>query len=122
MFFMYYAMAIGTQNNQIINGIILSIFIYMMNSKDFCNFIISTFLTFFYSSSHLQSFPYTRVRRIPVFMIRFSSAFGRTIFSKSHPFSIYKTLSTMQTIESRKRFPFRFVITTPATVFPRSCP
>lgn len=111
MLSMFKAMAIRTKNHQIIFGIVSPILIFMMNSKNFWIIFISTFFTFFNPTSKLISFSYTRIRRVPIFIINFMFAFFRTILPKFKSFFVCKYFSAMKAIKLNFRFYTRRMIT-----------
>ncbi len=110
-------MTVWTQNHKVIQRVIFSIFIQMMNSKNFRMCIISTFLTFFYFTSNFKSFSNTTIRRFPRFDISFLDTCTRAIFSVFKSLCIFKFFTTMQTIKFWSRFYFCNAVTFYRTIF-----
>ncbi len=116
IFVMFNRMAIRTKNNEIVNKIIFSIKIFMMNPKNFCIFFVSTFLTFF--KSILFNFMNFRNIMIIIFFVmqEFISTFITTIFSKM--FSLpCKFLPALRTNKSFCFKTMHFIFASIRTIF-----
>lgn len=81
MFMMNQRMTHRTQNLQILNTIIISISIFMMDTKNVFHRIISTNFTTIHHSFFNHFFSNRSENRIPGTTLIFSYAFSRTIFS-----------------------------------------
>lgn len=81
MFMMNQRMTKRTDNLKIIDRIVFSVLIFVMNSKNIRNFIISTYFTFFDHSSSYHHFTNSGIFRLKNGFFRFIDARSGTINS-----------------------------------------
>lgn len=117
MFFMPKRMTIWTQNDKVVDRILISISVFMMNLQNFWMFIISAIITFIDKSSTFHCTSDTLEISSSCFFYIFRKTFLRTEFPavRQRRFKFFATVFAFF-----YRFAFvglRFIITFPRTVF-----
>ena len=117
MFYVFQGMTSWAQNFQIRNFIIFPVSIFVMNTQNFRNRIITTSFTFFNHVSFLHVFSYGLKIRIPICKFRFVDTFF-TAINTFFRWASKKFFFTMFTKTfNRTFFCLRFIITFSAAIF-----